>query len=368
MIHGLYESQQSSNHTFYLRRKSTMKKLRLLVLVLAIGMIFTSCSTKDKNNTSSNPTGSGVVSDIVSGGKDIVSGIESGSEKVVSGIESGVESMIPGDRDHDNSTENSRIASENASNDASLDAAANANINKSQIDFSSISSLSQEKHGWGQGVDVDNDNRPISCTQFQDKYGILNAHFIEENDKNIYLTFDEGYENGYTAQILDILKEKKCPAVFFVTMPYVKENPDLIKRMIDEGHTVGNHSVNHPSMPTVGLEQAVEEITQLHDYVKEEFQYNMTLFRPPMGEWSEQTLALTKQLGYQSLFWSFAYKDWETDNQPDPTTSLEKITKAVHPGAIYLLHAVSSTNTAILGDFIDQVRNQGYVFASYEKA
>lgn len=341
-----------------------MKKLKILAAIMAIGILMTACnSNKDDNNKNTSSNG-GVVSSIVSDGEKVVSGVESGAEEVISGVESGVESIIPGDNDdNDNS---SKTAKNDASEDASFqtaDKVAAANAKISQNDFSNLASLDTTKNGWGQGTHIDEKNRPISCLEFQEKYGSYGAQFIAEDNKNIYLTFDEGYENGYTEKILDVLKEKECPAVFFVTMPYVKENPDLIRRMIDEGHTVGNHSVNHPSMPTLTLEQAADEITQLHDYVKQEFQYEMTLFRPPMGEWSEQSLTLTQQLGYQSIFWSFAYRDWETDNQPEQAASLEKITNAAHNGAIYLLHAVSSTNTAILGDFIENLRTEGYTFA-----
>ena len=222
--------------------------------------------------------------------------------------------------------------------------------------------MENQTKGWGQGKDVDDANRPTSCLTFQQKYEKYDAYFIGENQKNVYLTFDEGYENGYTEKILDVLKEKNCPAVFFVTMPYVKENPDLIRRMIDEGHVVGNHTVNHPSMPSVSVSEAKEEIAGLHDYVLQNFNYQMTLFRPPRGEWSERTLALTQQLWYSSVFWSFAYRDWLTDDQPAQSTALQKTVASAHNGAIYLLHAVSSTNTAILGDFIDGVRAQGYAF------
>lgn len=232
--------------------------------------------------------------------------------------------------------------------------------------YTDLSKLSGKKNGWGQGTQVDENNRPISCTQFQEKYGKYGAVFIKENNQDFYLTFDEGYENGYTAKILDVLKEKKVPAVFFVTYDYAKRNPDLIKRMIAEGHVVGNHSYNHPSMPSVSLEKAAEEITKLHDYIKETFGYTMTLFRPPMGEYSEQTLALAKELGYQSVFWSFAYKDWDPKNQPEEEKSLEKVVNASHGGAVYLLHAVSETNTNILGRFIDGVREKGFVFKALQ--
>lgn len=232
--------------------------------------------------------------------------------------------------------------------------------------YTDIAKLDSKKNGWGQGTQVDENNRPISCTGYQEKYGKYDAVFIKENSKDFYLTFDEGYENGYTSQILDVLKKKKVQAVFFVTQDYVKRNPDLIKRMLSEGHVIGNHSWTHPSLPTLTLEKAAAEITQLHDYVKQEFGYEMTLFRPPMGEYSEQTLALAQQLGYQSVFWSYAYRDWDPNNQPDEAESLEKALKYVHGGAVYLLHAVSETNTNMLDEFIDGVRQKGYEFKALQ--
>ena len=232
--------------------------------------------------------------------------------------------------------------------------------------YTDLAKLSNQKNGWGQGTQVDANNRPVSCDLFQKKYGKYDAIFIKENSKDFYLTFDEGYENGYTAKILDVLKEKKAPAVFFVTQDYVKKNPELVKRMIAEGHVVGNHSWTHPSMPTVTLEKAEQEIMLLHNYIKENFQYEMTLFRPPMGEYSEQTLALAQQLGYQSIFWSYAYKDWDPKNQPEQAPSLEKALKYAHGGAVYLLHAVSETNTNMLGEFIDGIRAKGYVFKALQ--
>jgi peptidoglycan-N-acetylmuramic acid deacetylase len=226
-----------------------------------------------------------------------------------------------------------------------------------------ISQLDNTKHGWGQGTNFDDQNRPGSCLEFQEKFGKYDAVFIKENaEGKLYLTFDEGYENGYTTKILDTLQEKNVPAVFFVTYDYASKNPDLIKRMIDEGHVVGNHSYNHPSMPTVSLEKGEEEITKLHNYIKDTFGYEMTLFRPPMGEYSERTLALAQNLGYQSVFWSFAYADWDPKKQPEPEAALKKTVERVHNGAVYLLHAVSETNTQILGDFIDQVCAKGFSF------
>ena len=233
-----------------------------------------------------------------------------------------------------------------------------------------ISALDNTLQGWGQGVQFDSLNRPQGAVTAQGKYGKYSADFIrtdESDAKRIYLTFDEGYENGYTSQILDVLKEKNCPAVFFVTMPYVKQQPELIRRMIDEGHIVGNHSVTHPSggLPSQSREQQERELLDLHDYVKENFGYEMSLFRYPAGKFSEQSLAIVQNVGYTSVFWSFAYKDWDPDNQPEATAALAKLKERLHPGAIYLLHAVSSTNTHVLGQFNDDARAAGYEFVPY---
>ena len=228
-----------------------------------------------------------------------------------------------------------------------------------------LKTIDNTSRGWGQGTNFDEKNRPKGALNAQNTYGGYDALYIAEENPAIYLTIDEGYENGYTAKILDVLKEKNCPAVFFVTMDYVKQNPDLIQRMIDEGHVVGNHSVTHPAagLPSQNIDTQAEELMALHRYVKETFHYDMYLFRYPAGIHSDQSLALVQQLGYKSVFWSFAYRDWLTDDQPDPTAALQQVTNRLHPGAIYLLHAVSSTNTQIMGDFIDHARAQGYTFA-----
>lgn len=228
-----------------------------------------------------------------------------------------------------------------------------------------LKTIDNTSRGWGQGTNFDEKNRPKGALNAQNTYGGYDALYIAEESPAIYLTIDEGYENGYTAKILDVLKEKNCPAVFFVTMDYVKQNPDLIQRMIDEGHVVGNHSVTHPAagLPSQSIDTQAEELMALHRYVKENFDYDMYLFRYPAGIHSDQSLALVQQLGYKSVFWSFAYRDWLTDDQPDPTAALQQVTNRLHPGAIYLLHAVSSTNTQIMGAFIDHARAQGYTFA-----
>ena len=182
-----------------------------------------------------------------------------------------------------------------------------------------------------------------------------------KDEKRVYLTFDEGYENGYTGAILDTLKEKDVVATFFVTMPYVKKNPDLIQRMIDEGHIVGNHTVNHPSMPSVEDDNKLKkEIMDLHEYMINNFDYEMTYLRPPKGEYSERTVKISRDLGYSTVLWSSAYDDWDVNKQGRHDYARRMIYDNLHNGAVMLLHAVSSDNTELLGEVIDEIRNRGY--------
>lgn len=181
----------------------------------------------------------------------------------------------------------------------------------------------------------------------------------------IYLTFDEGYENGYTAKILDVLKAQDAKAMFFVTLPYVNQNPELIKRMHDEGHYVCNHTNHHLSMPSIATNEAKfnDEITSVSEaYEKITGSTMPPFFRPPMGHYSQRSLAMTKALGYRTVFWSFAYCDWKPDAQPEPTSAKKLMLDGLHNGAIYLLHAVSKTNTEVLSDFITEARQMGYSF------
>ncbi|WP_446897554.1 delta-lactam-biosynthetic de-N-acetylase [Clostridium sp. LBM24168] len=197
------------------------------------------------------------------------------------------------------------------------------------------------------------------------------AYYLGDTSKKIlYLTFDEGYENGYTGKILDILKKNNVKAAFFVTTPYIKDNPDLIKRMVNEGHLVCNHTAKHPSM--------AERAKNLDDFQKEftiteEAYKNVTgkempkFFRPPMGKYSELSLFYTKKLGYKTIFWSFAYNDWNRENQPSAEFAKQKISSRTHNGAIILLHAVSKTNSEILDSVIQSWKEKGYTLESLDK-
>lgn len=201
------------------------------------------------------------------------------------------------------------------------------------------------------------------------------ASFLQENaayylgntsEKVIYLTFDEGYENGNTGKILDILKELNVPAAFFVVKPYIDKEPELVKRMVSEGHIVGNHTVHHPSMAQIhDSEKFKAELTGVEDAYKELTGEEMPkFFRPPMGKYSKESLEMTKNLGYKTIFWSFAYKDWLVNDQPSESRGIEKITNGSHPGCIMLLHAVSDTNTKILKQVIKTLQDSGYEFKS----
>lgn len=226
-----------------------------------------------------------------------------------------------------------------------------------------LDSLSTEKVVWGPGNIVDH-KQPNDPLLLQKQYASMNAKWLLDDDKKICLTFDEGYENGYTPQILDTLKEKKVKAIFFVTYDFASQNPDLVKRMIDEGHIVGNHSYRHYSMDEVSDDVAKEEVTYLHKYIKDKFNYTMSYFRFPKGEFSERSLQIVKDLNYKSVFWSFAYADWDPDNQTEENQAFTHICESTHPGAILLLHAVSKTNADILGKVIDDITKQGYTFTT----
>jgi len=205
---------------------------------------------------------------------------------------------------------------------------------------------------------------PKESISFMAEY---DAYYVgDSNSKVLYLTFDEGYENGNTPKILDTLKEENVPAAFFVVKPYIKQEPEIIKRMVEEGHLVCNHSSHHPSMASIKDNEKFNlEFSEVEDEFKALTGKEMPkFFRPPMGKYSKNSLKKTKDLGYKTIFWSFAYKDWLVDNQPQEDAAIQKILKGVHPGSIILLHAVSDTNSKILKNVIQELKSQGYEFKS----
>lgn len=219
---------------------------------------------------------------------------------------------------------------------------------------------------WGSGGPTDEYGRPDGCIIDQQKYGDLSAYFIapwqEGEPKVIYLTFDIGYTNEYTTQILDVLAEKGVKGVFFATLGVVRDEPEICNRIINEGHELGNHSVTHTNMAAKSIEEQTEEVMQVHNAAVENYNYVMHLWRYPEGKFSEQGLAIVNNCNYRSVFWSFAHRDWVVEDQPDVNESREKAINALHPGAIYLLHGISATNAAILPDLIDAALAQGYSF------
>ena len=210
----------------------------------------------------------------------------------------------------------------------------------------------------------------------QPDVGKENRRILEENGgiclgnsekKYIYLTFDEGYEAGYTSKILDILKENNVKATFFITAHYLNTAEDLVKKMLDEGHIIGNHTVNHKSMPSLTAEEIKKEVMDLHQGLYEKFNYEMKYLRPPKGEFSKYSLEEANKLGYKTVMWSFAYEDWNEDNQPNEENAKKKILENVHNGEIMLLHGNSKTNTNILDEVIKEIKNMGYEFKSLDE-
>lgn len=187
-------------------------------------------------------------------------------------------------------------------------------------------------------------------------------YLADTSQKKIYLTFDEGYENGYTGKILDVLFENKVNALFFITGPYLEKEEALIQRMLEEGHAVGNHTIRHKSLPLLEDRDMEEEVVGLDKRFYEKYGKNMVFLRAPKGEYSQRSLELTSKMGYINVFWSFAYDDWAVDRQRGWEYAFEKVKNNLHNGEILLLHAVSKDNAEALDAIIQYVRQSGYEF------
>ena len=185
--------------------------------------------------------------------------------------------------------------------------------------------------------------------------------------KTLYLTFDNGYENGYTAQMLDVLKKHKVPATFFVTGHYLNSAGDLVKRMVEEGHIIGNHSWSHPDLTTMSEEKIIEELDRVKERTEElTNQEGMSYLRPPRGVFSPRTIEIAKKAGYTHIFWSLAYKDWDVNNQKGEDYAYQQVMKQIHPGAVMLIHSVSKDNADALERIIVDAKKQGYSFKSLD--
>lgn len=191
------------------------------------------------------------------------------------------------------------------------------------------------------------------------------AYLGNTNEKVLYLTFDAGYENGCTAKILDILQKHNVPATFFLVGNYLETNPDLVRRMVAEGHTVGNHTMHHPDMSKISdiveFQKELEDLEAL--YLKITGQKMEKYYRPPQGLYSEENLKMAQKLGYKTVFWSLAYVDWNNENQPTKDYAFAKLLPRTHNGAVILLHSTSETNATILDELLTKWQEMGYRFA-----
>ena len=193
------------------------------------------------------------------------------------------------------------------------------------------------------------------------------AYIGRSDEKVLYLTFDAGYENGYTAGILDTLKKHNVPAAFFLTGHYLEKNGDLVRRMVDEGHIVGNHTMHHPDMSTTSKENFTKELRDLENLFQEITGKELPkFFRPPQGIYSDDCLKMAQELGYNTVFWSLAYADWNNDDQPSHEKAFAKLLPRTHNGAVILLHATSKTNAEILDELLTKWEGLGYRFENLE--
>lgn len=196
-----------------------------------------------------------------------------------------------------------------------------------------------------------------------------NAIYIgDTSKKEICLTFDAGYENGCTAQILDVLKKHQVPGAFFLVGNYIEKNGDLVRRMVDEGHLVGNHTMHHYDMSKISEKSAfTKELSDLEAIFKETTGKEMPkYYRPPQGIYSEENLKMASELGYRTVFWSLAYVDWNNDSQPTREQAFSKLLPRIHNGAVVLLHSTSATNAEILDELLTKWKEMGYTFTTVE--
>jgi peptidoglycan-N-acetylmuramic acid deacetylase len=309
-------------------------KFKLISLLFAVVIIFSACNSFNKNipvsntipgsNTTDNGSGSGT-------GTDNSSGTD------------------------DNATADTSPASDKATDPVAPEVKDVSALDSTEKSWYYLPKTNGTPSGEPQDV--------ISLINRYDAY-----YLGDTSSKVIYLTFDEGYENGYTPKILDVLKSNSVKAAFFVTKSYITSNPDLVRRMANEGHLVCNHSSTHPSMPLVALKGTAafdKEFQDTEATYKAVTGRTMTkFFRPPMGNYSELSLYYTQSLGYKTVFWSFAYRDWEVDNQPSEADAVSLLRERAHSGGIFLLHAVSKTNADILDTVLKEWKSKGYEFGS----
>lgn len=234
--------------------------------------------------------------------------------------------------------------------------------------FSSSNFLQNATDNWGLGFGEDGTTPTgnVSAEELQE----YDAYYVgDTGKKTIYLTFDCGYENGNTEKILDALKKHNASGTFFVVGNFLETAPDIVKRMTDEGHLVGNHTYHHPDMSKIGdlasFQKEMDDVSNLFGEITGKEMHK--LYRPPQGKYNVENLKMAQELGYHTFFWSLAYVDWYQDQQPTAEEAFQKLLPRIHPGAIVLLHSTSSTNGQILDELLTKWETMGYTFGSLEE-
>lgn len=225
-----------------------------------------------------------------------------------------------------------------------------------------------ETGAWG--LHFSENGQPPSAPANKETLSQLGAVYMGDSaEKVLYLTFDAGYENGYTPAILDVLKKHNTKAAFFLVGDYLERNADLVRRMVAEGHIVANHTASHPDMSKITDREAFsKELTEVETLFREITGKELPrYYRPPQGIYSEENLKLAKEMGYQTVFWSLAYADWDNQKQPSQAYAMEKLTSRTHNGAVVLLHATSKTNAEILDQLLTHWESQGYRIETIDK-
>ena len=230
-----------------------------------------------------------------------------------------------------------------------------------------VSTTAASEENWG--LSFQEEGKPPVANASYDELLPYDAYYMEQTDtKNLYLTFDVGYENGNTEKILDALKKHHASATFFVTGHFISENQDLIRRMVKEGHIIGNHTYSHPNMSKISSKEAFQnELKQVEDIYREIIGTDMPkYYRPPQGKYSTSNLAMAKELGYQTIFWSLAYVDWNDNHQPSKEEAFAKLLPRTFPGVVVLLHSTSATNASILDELLTKWEEMGYSFKAMD--
>lgn len=292
-----------------------------------------------------------------------------GSLEEVGDKEAPIEEEVPHPTETEGSSEKEPLPSEEKENEEESKTPTPTNPpapNVEKLNIEELEKLKNDRLSWW--IRLNKEHKPPTTNEEIDalieKYDGI--YLGDTSEKAIYLTIDEGYENGYTPQILDTLKDNDVKTIFFVTSSYIKNNPELVRRMLDEGHQVGNHTISHPSLPSLDYEKLEHEMLGLEKEFFEMFQAGFKYMRPPSGEYSERVLAAAKQLGYKTVFWSFAYDDWHTDKIRGADYAYNIVMENLHNGAVILLHAVSKDNTEALDRIIKDIRAKGYEIKPFD--